>query len=101
MTNNAKFYIDNERGYAVLLGYIMNLTKSEFAILKYISERDGYVSSQEIGEKVVEGRVLTVESVAVHVCNVNKKANKICGRNLISFQRFKGYCIKKNTDQKI
>lgn len=93
MTNNEKFYIDNEHGYAVLLGYIMDLTKSEFVILKYISEHDGYVSSQEISEKVAAGRVMTVGSVAVHVCNVNKKATKICGKNLISFQRFKGYCI--------
>ena len=47
MTSNERFYIDNESGHAVLLGYVMRLTKAELAILKYIKEHDGYVSAQE------------------------------------------------------
>ena len=93
MTCQERFYIDNDNGYAVLLGYVMRLTKAEFAILKYINEHDGYVSAQEIVENVTAGRALTVGSVAVHVCNVNKKASNICGRPIIKVRRFKGYCI--------
>ena len=93
MTDQERFYIDNERGYAVLLGYVMRLTKSEFAILKYINEHDGYVSAQELTEQVSAGRSLTVGSVAVHVCNINKKATNICGKPIIKVRRFKGYCI--------
>ena len=93
MTSQGRFYIDEERGDAVLLGYEMRLTKAEFAILKYIGECDGYVSAQEITENVSAGRALTVGSVAVHVCNLNKKATNICARPIIKVRRFKGYCI--------
>ena len=94
MISSEIFYIDSERGYAVLLGYIMRLTKTEFAILKYINSSDGrYVSAQDIIENVSAGRALTVGSVAVHICNINKQATKIRGRKLIEVRRFKGYYI--------
>ena len=93
MTSSERFYIDSESGYAVLLGYVMRLTKAELAILKYIKDHDGYVSAQELTEKVSAGRALTVGSVAVHVCNINKKATNICGKPIVKVRRFKGYCI--------
>ena len=93
MKKEELFYIDEDKSYAVLLGYIMPLTKSEFRILKLISVNSGYTSCDIIMEDVFSGKSITERNVSVHVCMINSKARKISGRNLIEGKRFKGYKI--------
>ncbi len=91
MTNEEKLYIDTKRNHAVLFGYILPLTKTEFAILKLIRANDGYTSAYEIANRIFCGKSLTHGNVAVHVCNINKKAMKIRDRAIIQTCRYKGY----------
>ena len=91
MASNQRFYIDTDNSYAVLLGYIMKLTKSEFAILKHIDEGEGFVSASQLLEGALADKGITLGNIAVHVCNINKKAKAISGRPLIKVRRFKGY----------
>ena len=93
MIKEELFYLDEDKSYAVLLGYIMPLTKSEFRILKLISVNSGYTSCGSIMENLFSGKAITDRNVSVHVCMINSKARKISGRNLIEGKRFKGYKI--------
>lgn len=93
--NNNLFYIDEEKKYAVLLGYVMPLTATEFAVLRIISEGEDYVGAEDIALRVFAGKTLTSGNVAVHVCNINKKAKTIGGRRLIAWRRYKGYKLSE------
>ena len=93
MKKEELFYIDQAEHRAVLLGYVMRLTKSELKILTLISNNDGYTSCEDIMRTVFSDKSVTVQNVSVHVCMINSKARRISGRDLIACKRFKGYRI--------
>ncbi len=95
MTNEEKLYIDTKRNHAVLFGYILPLTKTEFAILKLVRANEEYMSAYEIANRIFCGKELTPGNVAVHVCNINKKAKKIRDRAIITTCRYKGYKLSE------
>ena len=90
-----QFYIDSDNGYAVLLGYIMPLTKTEFSILNRVARAEEYISAEAIQAEILDGRNITLGNIAVHICNINKKAKRISGRDLIKTRRYKGYKISE------
>ena len=96
MTNDEKLYIDEEQNCAILLGYIMRLTKTELALLKHMRGIDEFTTASSLVERVLGGKALTEGNIAVHVCNINKKAKAISGRSIIKTCRFKGYKIAEN-----
>lgn len=75
-------YISENENYAIYLGYKMNLTHSEYLILKTISKNCGKpISADEISEKT--GTEFSKENIAFHVYNINKKAKLISNRIFI------------------
>ena len=93
MKKEELFYIDEAERRAVLLGYIMPLTKSELKILTFIKENDKYTRADDIMQAVFADKEITRENASVHVCVINRKARRISGRNLIECKRYKGYRI--------
>ena len=93
MKKEELFYIDKAERRAVLLGYIMPLTKSELEILTHINENGDYTRADEIMQAVFADKGITRGNTSVHVCAINRKARKISGRDLIECKRYKGYRI--------
>jgi DNA-binding winged helix-turn-helix (wHTH) protein len=60
--------------------------------LLYLDDNDK-ASTEEIVSKVFRGKEINEGNVAVHVCNINKKARAIGGRNIIVSDYGKGYRI--------
>ena len=93
MKKEELLYIDQTKRYALLLGYIIPLTKSELDILTAIRNNSGYTRVEDIMQIVFTAKDITTKNVAVHVCRINYKARKISGRDIIESKRFKGYKI--------
>ena len=85
--------VDMKRGAAIYLGYELKLTPTELQILAAILEREDGVSSQELLDSLLGDRRITCGNIAVHVCNINKKARMIGGRSIVSDVPGHGYCI--------
>ncbi len=64
---------------ALVLGYKIQLTASEYLILDVLNKCEAYVSKSELESKYG----LTYSSIAVHIANINRKAHPITGRSLI------------------
>ncbi len=78
---------------ALLLGYELELTKSEYIILSAIAHTEEPLSRERILELCFKGRSLKPVNVGVHVYNINKKASDISGRKLVVGDRRHGYRI--------
>ena len=75
------------------MGYKMNLTKSEYAVLKILAQNvTTPLSSEEIS--LATGREMSKKAVAFHVHNINKKAKNISNRILIKNIAKIGYFLK-------
>ena len=64
---------------ALVLGYKIELTKSERTIVDALIKAEGTISRSEFESKYG----LTYSSIPVHVSNINKKAFPITNRKLI------------------
>lgn len=64
---------------ALILGYRIELTRSEYTILNVLLNSDSVISRTRFESKYG----LTYSSVAVHVSNINRKALPITNRRLI------------------
>lgn len=64
---------------ALVLGYKIELTKSERTILSALINAEGTISRADFESKYG----LTYSSIPVHVSNINKKASPITNRKLI------------------
>ena len=80
---------------ALLLGYPLRLTPNEHKILLILSnERDRTFSYEELLALAFPFKTsITKNQLAVHVCNINKKASEISGRQLIQNPHKNGYCF--------
>ena len=61
------------------LGYPLHLTPAEFGILHALAKQGSY------------GTDKCAPSTSVHVCAINKKAQRVGGRRLICTERGRGY----------
>ena len=68
--------------HVLLLGYPLSLSETEYGILLSICRE--HPSPLSIDSLVAE-HSLSTNGVAVHICNLNKKAARISGRRLIVF----------------
>ena len=93
--SDGKLYVDTDKRVVLLLGYVLHLTASEFAILHTIVENRG-ISKQGLLDRCFEGKGLTEGNIAVHVYNINRKAKEITGRRFISGNRKYGYKVVHN-----
>lgn len=85
--------VDKNKKYVVFLGYMMDLTESEFSVLSTLYYCNEYMKAADIVKKAFAEKNITEGNIAVHICNINKKAMEIGGRKLIECRRFKGYKI--------
>ncbi|MBQ4090716.1 MAG: hypothetical protein IJC64_00200 [Clostridia bacterium] len=76
----------------IVIGYKVRLTKSEYDIVKLVYGKD-IVRAEEIVDKCLLHKDVTVGDVAIHVYNLNKKVEKVTGRRLVEGIRRKGYKI--------
>ena len=85
---------DREKGEIVYLGYPLELTKKELAIFFAIvdSGKKGITASC-LAEKIGSKNPQNENSIAVHVHNINSKAQKIGNRNIILEKRRVGYLL--------
>ncbi len=76
---------------ALILGYEIHLTASEYTILHALSKSDLPISRKSFAENYG----LTYSSIPVHVANINKKAFPITGRKLILGNKCYDYQISE------
>ncbi len=88
--------IDRETATVIYLGYPMKLTKREFTVLNLIIDHEEGISSQELLTAISPKKNIGIGNIAVQVFNINKKAKKIGGRNIIIERRADGYMLTPN-----
>ncbi len=76
-------YLRIDGGEVYFLGYRLLLTKSEYKIICRIAEAEKPMCAEGLVTSLGR-RKITAQNAAVHICNINKKANAIGGRNLIN-----------------
>ena len=86
---------DDEKSI-ILIGYRVSLTRHEYGIVKLLCDSSEGVSAESIIENCFKNKDSTVGNVAVHVYNINKKAQPITGRRLVVGDRKQGYKIAEN-----
>ncbi len=77
---------------ALILGYEIFLTRSEYLILHRLSKSESPISR----ESFANDHGLTYSSIPVHISNINKKAFPITGRKLIIGNRCGEYSINEH-----
>ena len=79
---------------ANLLGYPVRLTKSEHKILLLLSsDPERIFSGESISRLAFPFHDISKNQLAVHICNINKKAEAISGRKLIINPHKNGYML--------
>jgi len=84
------------KGDDVLVGFAyLKLTRTEKNILSLLTVCAGkWVSSETVRSTCFDSVGKKNSSrVSVHICNINKKASVVCGRNLIRAKRGIGYML--------
>ncbi len=85
-------YIDTDSSNVYYLGYNLNLSGNEFKIFCSIAYNSPeYISAEKILRECFPNKYKTPGNVAVHVCNINRKARVIGGRGLIISKYKSGY----------
>lgn len=84
------------RGEVLFMGYELKLTAAERAILHFlVNESDRDVAVDEITETCLGDTHLKESNAATHVSQINSKARKIGGRNMIFSPSPHFYRIRK------
>ncbi len=86
----AHLCLDPDSGEASLLNYPLKLSKLEFKLLKALVL--AYPDSLSV-ERLCKDTRISRDSLAVHICAINKKAALISERRLILFSN--GYIINE------
>lgn len=77
-------YIDAELNTAFACGEPLRLTKTEFSILKtLITNPNRIFSKSQLIELISDNCEIFESSLNVHISNLRKKLNEICGKNYI------------------
>ena len=89
-------YLKDDGKRVFLLGYTIELTRTEYIILEALLGADDPISCRELVERYIGADKSKESSIAVHICNINKKAWQISKRQLIVSIRSKGYIISED-----
>lgn len=98
MTSAQQKYIKNghllvSANEAILLGYKLNLTKTEHLILKALAESSSPLSAEEVTDKIAID--LSKGNVSFHIYNINSKAKCVSNRILIKNIAKIGYFLNE------
>ncbi|MBE6684760.1 MAG: hypothetical protein E7592_03830 [Ruminococcaceae bacterium] len=93
---NELLLIDKATETVIYLGYPLKLTKREFAVFNLIADHKDGISSRELLSAISPNKDIGLGNVSVQVFNINKKAKKIGGRNVIVECRPDGYMLTKD-----
>ena len=92
--------ITKERKEVRYLGYILPLTVGEYEVLKAVFCSDRFLNKNDIKNLIdddVSANVkLSVSSIPIHVCSINRKALMANGRKIVVYKKNMGYCINEN-----
>ena len=97
-TKNLRLTISPDRLKTYLIGYKLDLTKTEHRILLLLSSHaDRSFSAADISRLIspFSTKLMSANNVAVHVSAINKKASLITGRVLILNSHKEGYCLSR------
>lgn len=87
-------YLNENENEVILLGYEINMTNMEYAILRALAEKcKKPLSLDEISEAT--GLYLTNSSLSYHIFRINEKAKAVSGRPLIKNIAKIGYFLSK------
>jgi DNA-binding response OmpR family regulator len=78
------------------LGYALGLTQREYQVLSVLVGAERGLSKSEICRLVDSDSKLKENSIAVHICAINKKAELLGWRRLVEFTKKDGYFINEN-----
>jgi len=79
--------VNEDVGEIRCLGYLMSLTPNEYEILRAVLDAEEGIDRKGILQKLPEELQISENSIAVHICAINKKVNKMGGKKLIKFDR--------------
>ena len=89
---NKHLYVSKEENSVILLGYKLNLTKTEYLIIKALAQDSSSpLSAQQIAS--LTELEISKENIAFHISNINKKAKCISNRLLIKNITKLGYFL--------
>lgn len=88
------FFAGCSKDQVFYLGYPLELTDTEFAIVRLLTRLGGNALRGEIISRLCSSST-NAACVSIHICNINKKAKSIGGRALIKNDLKKGYFLNK------
>ncbi|MBE6588339.1 MAG: helix-turn-helix domain-containing protein [Ruminococcaceae bacterium] len=71
----------------------VSMTKTEKRILRMLLFSRDWESGERLSLYCLKKQKPDLKSIAVHICNLNKKMNAACGFDMIEHRRFSGYRI--------
>ena len=87
-------YVEENNNSAILLGYKLSLTKTEYLILKeLVKSKNSPISAEDLARRM--NLELSKENLAFHVFNINSKAKHISSRILIKNISKIGYFLNE------
>ena len=93
---NSSLFRVNEDSSMFLLGYTIRLTPMEHKVICLLYQNQDGISTQQMASLLFSDKDISKRNIAVHICNINKKAKRISGRVLIKGNRRYGYKISDN-----
>ena len=88
--------IDEEAGEVIYLGYHLPLTNSEYEVFRIIFYSADCISKEDIRENLRHNTEMPVESIPVHIHNINRKSTAAGGGKIIGVKKRSGYFIIEN-----
>ena len=87
-------YLNINRNEAIFLGYNLNTTKTEYAILRALMENTKFpISAEQIS--TLSSLEMSKENIRFHISNINKKAKITENRTLIKNIAKNGYFLNE------
>ncbi len=93
-----KYYgrmIEYENGMFYFCSSTINFTKTEKRIIACLCCMPDWVSFEVLSAFCLKAAKNSSDSIAVHVCNINSKARKVTGHEIIECRRYCGYRLKR------
>lgn len=92
----SEYHLVFDDGDMLFCGRTVVFTKTELRIIRMLLLSEDWQRREKIALYCMKDPLADEKSIAVHICNINKKALKSAGRILIEKRRYCGYRIVKD-----